>query len=572
MIGVLAALNGALGAALIAAGLMLGELSYPDIAQTEGGDAFRLIQFHLCLTGFASLLALRFAGAQRGAALILFMIFGVNILLALELFGRWAPSFYWVAALPASGLFGWAYWILAERKGMAAADEAVATVPAEAGDEEILVPADFGEIAAPHGLTRALFFLPIVASAGLAATFALLMYLELLTVVIFDGVDIAFERLAGALAGVILDNAWLIAINVAVIGGALVIQTLLGAAAARSDAGAVADANRPLSMAERGFIPHYIDELTAYIEKRAFGLVPRAILFAWFGVFIVLMIGAPLLTIIAEDLVAARLFSIRAQGATVIHYGGPFLIGGAVSAAAFGIAASWAFVQYLGGRFPNIAAYFYVHGNWNTLRAAGRTFMDYGKDLARFIRLRTVDIASGIDFERFLWLGFRAREGMVYKILAFLAPLPVAAFALDVGKYEMVHENGVRYSSYFDFSSKETAFSDLDRVELRCFRFEPDDDGNAGLGLGYVLVKNGAFRIDLLDREIDHGWLEILADLDRRLRDAGVEKAPASRAGWLFGRKSGFLPSCAEEIGKDYPPEIAARLKALMNARAESGA
>ncbi|MEE2690713.1 MAG: hypothetical protein VX640_04135 [Pseudomonadota bacterium] len=563
MIGLLAALNGALGAVLIAAGLLLGELPYPAIVQAEGGDAFRLVQFHLCLTGFTLLLALRFAGAQRAAALT---IFSVNMLLALELFGRWEPSFYWVAALPASSLLGCSYWILVERKAMAGSGEESVSSPIESGDEETLVPEDFGAIEPSLGLTRSYFLFAVILTAGIVASSAMLMYLGLLNAVIFDGVEIAFERLASGLAGVITANAWLIATNVIVLGGAMIIRAFLSAVAARSDVGAVADANRPLSMAERRFIPEYVDGLTAYIEKRAFGLVPRAVLLVWFGLLIVLMSGALVLTMIVEDLVGARLFSVRAQGAAVIHYGGPFLIGGAASAAALGAAASWAFVQYLGGRFPKIAAYFYVHGNWNTFKPSGRTSMDYAKDLARLIRLRMIDVGSGIGFERFLWLGFRAREAMVYKILAFLILLLFAAFALDVGKYELVHENGVRYSKYFDFSSKEAAFSDLDRVELRCFRSEPDGDGSGALTLEYILVKDGAFRIDLLDKEIDGRRLEKLEDLDRILRSATVEKAHASRAGWLFGRKSGFLSTCAEEIDKDYPPETAARLKTLLDA------
>jgi hypothetical protein len=64
---VLRLLNGALGTAMIIAGLALARLPWIDVVQAPGSDAFRLIQFHFILTGAFSIWAL--TTAKRDGAL-----------------------------------------------------------------------------------------------------------------------------------------------------------------------------------------------------------------------------------------------------------------------------------------------------------------------------------------------------------------------------------------------------------------------------------------------------------------------------------------------------------------------
>jgi hypothetical protein len=277
--------------------------------------------------------------------------------------------------------------------------------------------------------------------------------------------------------------------------------------------------------------------------------------------------GAPLAIMGAERLAASFLESVRAGDP--IHLSAPLMAGGFIGGFFLGPLSVWALYQFLGARFGDFGEYLYAAAGWNSLNNRARTNEEMLLPLVRFVRAKTLDLRRRFDPEDFIHMAFRESEGLVYKSTLAACLFTIVAAAADIAYYQRVDDRGVSYAPYLTFTSKRVDLADLDRVELECALFGPDDEGEIGLRLAYALVEDSAFRINLLDGPpFDAGDLANLERLDAALGAAGRPIIRAERSGWrLFARK-GFIDTCAQEITARYEPEIAARLIRLLRADA----
>jgi hypothetical protein len=571
LIAILHALNRIGGTLLVLAGLLLAEIPWIAVNQPEHSDGFRLIQFHIVLTGALSIIA---ASTARRDAIISspsLLMLGVNGWLGFLALASNDAQLYWPAALFVVSAVNFGYLLATDVK--AEPEEAAAENAGDADDG--LIPANFG-VARDGGRLRG--GLQSLGAIGLTVglTFALLffggIYVLLLKAAIFDGDAISFarvmENLAHGAGGEAMAKAVItVVVLVIVYGGIFIIEAIVAALLKNKAAGSALDPDRDLTRAERAFAQDALGSLATYLDARRYKSSWRALYVVGVVGVIASFLAVPAAMMWAETVIFAALEPARAAGADPIFYSEPFWLGSMVGGFFAGALLFWSLYQVLGARHPEFGEYLFAKAGWNSMNNRPREPIELLQALVRHIRAKRIDIDDKFDPAAFLYSAFREPASIIYKATILSVVAAAALMAADVARYQLVDDESVAYSEYFRFASKRVEFADLDRVELRCMLFEPDDDGNVNLGVDYLLVEDGAFRIDLfVGSEEEPERLERLEALDAKLVSQGVEFARAESAGFLQGGKSSFISSCAQEIEARYSPQIAPRLIRLIRA------
>lgn len=561
----------AIGAGLVAVGLLLAGISWFGITQAPDTDAFRLIQFHFVFCGAISVLGsiTRQVGRILASFSMLFII--GNGVLAWHAINARDLALLWPAGFVIASIINYAWFLVAERANNATGE--VASSPADASTkDESLVQPDFG--APPDSAYIAGAGRNIIASAlQIALSLAIIVlgaiYLELLRQAIFEhsnySLSNVFQRVFGdpGKSGLIELGIYLI-IPVVVLGFYFAIDAVLNIFVARSIETKTPDLRRDLTREERIFLRDSLKSLLDYLDGKNYPPAFRAAYAVGIIGVIVSFIAVPAGVLMVEGFFARALEISRVSDET-IYYSGALYAGGAIGGFFAGTLLFWSLYQKMGARNPALAEYLFARAGWNSASNGPRSPFDMIWVLARHVRRRLIDVKASFDPAAFLYAAFRERETLIYKAALFSIVATVALGAADVARFQRVDADGVSYSKYFHFVSRQTSFADLDRVEVRCVLFSPDDDGEINLGLDYLLVKDGEFRIDLLDgSESDPDWLAQFEALDAKLADSGVPVERAKNAGFLRWRRPPFIGNCAEEIAGRYPPEIVLRLNRLL--------
>lgn len=567
MRALLRSINLATGAALVAAGLLLAGISWFDIEQAPVSDAFRLIQFHFMFCGAVSLLGAKTRQAGRIFASVSMLFIIGNAVLAWHAVSAGDPSLLWPAGFVLASVVNYA-WLLVSERSAGAASVAVSPAADARPEDETLVRPDFGAPRAEAYVADA--GRNIIASAlqiilSLATIYLGAIYLELLRLAIFEHANISFSNVFRVIFGDpeksgLFELAIYVIVPVVVLGIYVAIDAALNILVARTNETNIPDLRRDLTREERVFLRDSLDRLLEYLEARSFPRAFQAIyLLGVLGV-IASFIAVPVGVVMAEGF-AVRALEISRGGGESFYESGPLFAGGAIGGFFAGALLFSSLYQAMGARNPALAEYLFARAGWNGASNGPRPPFTLMWVLARHVRRRLIDATASFDPAAFLYSAFREREGIVYRAaLASVAATAVLG-AADVARYQRVDEDGVAYSKYFHFVSQRSSFADLDRIELRCVLFSPDDDGNINLGLDYILAKDGEFRIDLLDgSERDRDWLARLEAIDATLSDAGVAFVRSDSAGFLRGKRPSFIPDCAEEIEKRYDADVASGL------------
>jgi hypothetical protein len=569
---VLRLLNGALGTAMIIAGLALARLPWIDVVQAPGSDAFRLIQFHFILTGAFSIWALTTAKRDGVMGRLVLLLFGGNGWLGYLALASQDTGLLWPLAFFVVTAVNLAYLLATDAKE-ADAEDASAVAPKGDAAVDGLIPADFGVTLAGAQFRSALLSLGAIGltiGAVIAMLFCGAIYMTLLKASIFDKSDVSFSRLIanlrhGAGEEVMIKATIIIAVTLVVyafvfLGGAIVNAVLKNK---HSKSGA--DLDRDLTREERLYAENSLTALAEYLDARTYGGVWRILHVVGVIGVIAAFIAVPAALYWMEAAVDPFLKVARAGGSEPLYYSGALYVGAAVGGFFAGALMFWSLYQLLGAFFPEFGEYLFARAGWNSMNNRPREPIELLWVLVRQIRSKALDIEKPFDPAAFLYGAFRERESIVYKstILAVVSA-GILTFA-DLKRYEIVDDSGVSYSKYFQFASRRVDFVDIDRVELRCALLGPDDNGNVNLGASYILAKDGEFRIDLLDGdERNSDGLARLEALDARLSSLGAPLARAERAGFLQGNRSSFVSTCAKEIEDRYSAEIAPRLIRLL--------
>jgi len=569
----LRALNVALGAALVLLGVALGFAAFIDTGHSAATDGFRLIQIHCVLTGALSLVPVFWARRDILVVAPVLLLGGVNAWLGFLAAASGDPRLLWSLAFAASSAVCLGYLFATD---VPAAD---ATPPVVGPDEDAgLVAPDFGASRARSRGRTAVFsvgLIVIVLAAMSAVIFYGGVYCELLRLALIErrAINLAavFENLAGG-AGAEFQFRLVLTLVVTTVAYGLVflVEAAVSSGAEKRLRDACADFDRDLDRSERLYIRDSLDALLRYLEDREFGRAWPALYAVGVTVLIVLMVAGPFAVAMAEVFAADALEADRANGAEIIFYSGPFYVGGVIGGFFAGTLLIWALFQSAGARQPDFGEYLYARTGWNSLSNGPRSAEQYLIALARFVRARKLDLGAPFEPAAFLIAGFREHAPLVHRAAAWALLFTAFAAWADVARFRLVVEDGVSYSNYLQFTTKRARLADIDHIAVTCALLAPDDEGEVRLRVGYELVKQGVFRIDVLDRfERDTSILDRLAELDARLEALSVPVVKTDAVGWADNRRAGFVDTCREEIAARYDPETAPLLSRLLRAGGE---
>jgi disulfide bond formation protein DsbB len=560
-------LNGLVGFALIIAAFFIEEIPLIHVEQSPSSDAFRLVQFHLLLSGVVSLLVARSSqNSQIGTSSLLMLVF-VNLWIGGAAIFAKDPKVLWVLVFPVSSIINFVQ-LLAQDSPTWANEKTDAGEPEVDSGEADLISEKFAMVKAPRSgaLLRTVLWMTIILPLMIIIPVILLVYGNILKRVIVEGGNLDFSRIGPALQAMGQKLAPIILILVIVYSLVFIVQFIFQRIAAQGGEAENSDVNRNLSDQEQSYIQRSLDALENYISNKEFGVFPRFALVIFYILPVGLLILFPAASVLLEVESFKWLLEKRAGGFEIIAKAGPAFAGTILPMASFGVGIGWASIQYMGAKSQILAEYLHAKAGWNSLNSRERTIGEYALILGRFVRLRRYEIDKPFDPAQFLYATFREFEGLVYKTTAVLGGAAIFFTVADIGWYQLLQPQGVRYSSYLSLDSKVAPLSALDRVELRCFRFGEEGDEEAKLGLGYRLIKKGEFSMEvLLHEDKTPDYLDQLEALDADIRAAGVSMVRAKRAGIWWPGKSGFKADCKQDVDQEFDTGIAVRLNRLLS-------
>lgn len=559
------ALNALAGAACIYVGAFLPHIDAIHILQAPGEDAYRLIQAHWIATGVISLLVARSnQTSQFWVSLLMIWLFingwlGGKALLATDV------NFAWVLAFPVTAFLNF-FQTLAQDKPVEAAPDAEIS-ELHGAKEESPIPADFHELRAtsPAGAMRGIFSIIVVVALQILLLVLFFFYGTLMTRIIFDGMSVDLSEIPEALGGAVLKTLYIPIIIAAVYSVVFLVQIALEKLALSSGASGPDDINRPLSIKEKWFIAAHLEKIGVYLSEAKYPWF-----YGWFFwpslvVMIGSMIGIPYLVAIFEaEFFNALDFAGFSEQQVITHLG-PAFVGGVLFSFLFGIALYWAALQWLGSRHQSFGEYLHSRWGWNSMSSEARPLAAYAKIFTRFVRRRRYEPERDVEPQQFLFDAYNEFSGLIYRSVVVFAVATVVFTALDVNWRRVAHVDGFHYSPYFDYRSFDLTLDDVVEIELRCFLYRENDDGERKPGAGYDVVYSNGMRGSLFDGEIDAELLTKVEAVDANLRARDIPTARAKHAGRFILRGiDGYWPDCAETVLSKFAPDIRDRMAALI--------
>lgn len=560
------AVNALAGMTCVFVGVLLPQVELIHISQSPGEGAYLLIQAHWIAIGGVSLLVSRSSEVNQLWVALLVTWGLLNGWLGAEALLHGEPAFFWVLIFPAVALLNF---LQASSPGDSGADESHKAEDAQAHDHELNIPADFYELKSSSPATAVMGVLQIALVAVIQITVMVLFFFygALMVRVLLESASVDLLKIPSTLWDVFLKILYIPTIIAAVYSVVFLIQIVIEKMALTGGESASGDANRALSHQERTFIEQNLQKIKAYIEEiefpsfYAWSYWPSAIgCIAMFLAF-----PASILWIESEFFNAVKVSSI--PEANVISALGPALVGGAVFGFLFGAAVYWGGYHWLGVRYPGYGEYLHIRRGWNSMSAEPRAFAAYAKIFTRFVRKRRYDVEQVIEPSQFIRDAYAEFSGLIYKSTVVLGLATVLFTYLDVNWRRIDHLAGLHYSPYLDFRSHDLSLDDAVKVELRCFLYEEDDDGERAPGVGYDLLYSNGMRGYLLQGKINPELLSKIETIDERLRGRGIPFVHAKRAGLVILRGlDGYWPDCAETVIPKLEADVRPRVAKLIRA------
>ena len=558
---------------LVIAGFVLTSIPWIEIAQPHGSDAFLLIQCHFILTGLVSIWGASVNERSLVASFSLIAV-GVNGWFTYLALTSGDVSLYWPIIFGFASAINLAYLLKTDIPEEPKQDIEQLAKKGELG----LVTPGFGVVSAgailTQGLKKIVGMMLVLFAVMLILTLGVI-YFVLLQKAIFEKAAISFREVYIRFSGevgkeILFETSLYIFIMAGVFGAYYLLEAFAHAMSRARDAKAVSDVDREFSLDERHYISDALAGLLVYLEGKKFPQRWRILYLVGWLFFFAAMLAAPFAVFILEAAAGGILAEVRGIDNNPLHYSGPFYFGGVSAAFILGPSLVWSLCQIAGSRFPGFAEYLYARVGWNSMRGGQRQPGDYLKSIARHVRTRRLNIDQPFAPGDFLTAAFREHEHVVHKVSVAFILLTAILTAADLARFELVDNRGVIYSKYFNFQTRYAPFKDIDRIEIRCVLYDPDDDGERKFGFEYILVKDGEFRINLIKNEEFDGAFSRIEALDDQLSDLKIPVVPADNAGFILWTWPGVTPQCGDEIDERYEPGRATRLKKLLRINSTS--
>ena len=254
-----------------------------------------------------------------------------------------------------------------------------------------------------------------------------------------------------------------------------------------------------------------------------------------------------LLTIVLSKLI------IIADGAEIIsdHFGASALLG-----IFGGIIFAGAIMYMLTLRSERLSRYIALNSDiWGF-----DTEAIHHRQMARVVhsvRAHEIDINHPFDASEFLrWRNISYRNGCFKWTSAIMLPAIILSI-FDARNQQVLYENHLLLrGSYFSlFPMKKIPVTEIDRVDIRCFR----DDGNNGLA--YFLWKDGK---KLVRFDVNEEDLTALYKLDQKMRRQDVEFRPHARRKKGRITRSFYHKKCVDTSLQDHANQ-STEIKAVLH-------
>jgi len=173
------------------------------------------------------------------------------------------------------------------------------------------------------------------------------------------------------------------------------------------------------------------------------------------------------------------------------------------------------------------------------------------------VRAHEIDIDHSFDAAEFLrWRNVSYRNGCFKWTAVIMVPAIILSI-FDARNQNVLYENHLLLrGSYFSvFPMKKIPVTEIDRVDIRCFR----DDGNNGLA--YFLWKDGK---KLVRFDVNEEDLTALYKLDQKMRRQDVEFRPHARRKKGRITRSFYHKKCVDTSLQDYANQ-STEIKAVLH-------
>jgi hypothetical protein len=560
------ALNALCGIASIVVGLFLGELEFAFVQQPQGSDAFMLIQAHWIAVGAFSLLVSQSKGATQLLSSLLLIWLMLNGWLGGKALLVGDPRFAWVLAFPVISFLNFFQLVAKDKPDSEAIDAHDAEF--EPAPNEPAIPADFYELHSPSPASSltGLLSIALVVTIQLLLMVLFFFYGTLMVRVIFDGVSVDFSKMLDALSSGFWEIFYIPVIIIAVYSIVFLTQFFVEKFALSSSENSSEDINRALSIQERSYIEEQLERIAAHISESKFPALYGWLYWPSIFLMIGMFIGLPSLVAWweAEFVNPVNLSGIAEEN--VISVLGPAFLGGVVFSFLFGAALFWAGFQWLGAHYRSFGEYLHMRWGWNSMNSEPRSLDSYAKIFTRFIRKRRYTPEQPVEPQQFIRDAYDEFAGLIYKTTIVLGVAAVLFTTLDVNWRRVVHTGGLHYSPYLDLRSYDISLDDVVRVELRCFLYNADDDGERSPGVGYDAVYSNGMRGYLLEAELTAESLDKVELIDQTLKSRDVPFVRAKHAGPVILRTiNGYWPDCADRVLPKLDKEFQSRIGILLD-------
>lgn len=321
--------------------------------------------------------------------------------------------------------------------------------------------------------------------------------------------------------------------------------------------------DRELTQREIEYIEASHEQLTAYLENqkypKIFGWLYYGGAFVLMFVFMGVMAGgsALLLSFLASVYEAERTAN------SVVYIYGNFDSGVSGVIGVFsGIFILWASYQASGTFSPKFAEYAFVSG-WNELDGQNRTGEIYFNCITKYVRIGALNPEEGFNPSRFLLMGFKEYEKIVYGATGLMLLLNVYFLYLDSKIYYLFAEDRIEYADYFSTRNFRIGYSDVQKVTLSCYTYT--DDGKEQVGQSYKVVLDEDHSINLFsDSKFTQDDFEAFQAVDQNLKEAGVEFVRKDFHGWPNKNEIAYRDNCREILVDEYGPQKGSKLADLL--------
>jgi hypothetical protein len=162
-------------------------------------------------------------------------------------------------------------------------------------------------------------------------------------------------------------------------------------------------------------------------------------------------------------------------------------------------------------------------------------------------------------------------SGERYYFIAAGVLIAVSLFLLyrDLNSADIVTADAIEITDYWTLETKRYAYSDVAKVELRCFLTDKGEPVEA-----YVLHFRDGQSLDIFGKQVEEKIAAYEA-IDAKLVALGVPFVRGNHQGWFKRDQPGYDPSCVDVLAEEFPEALRPRVKQLFHpdaVAADSGA